>query len=147
MTSFEITQTIISIVAIVISIISLIYTNNISKKQTQLKMKENYYQPVFQDMLINIFPQVFTNFIDIKNNAVYIEASTEFEKAIGDFRKKVKFLQFIDLDIYNKIDKLLIDIDENIVLLCSNRDNKEEKIQKTHKLVIKLYHEINNYYK
>lgn len=62
MTSFEITQTIISIVAIVISIISLIYTNNISKKQTQLKMKENYYQPVFQDMLINYISPGFYKF-------------------------------------------------------------------------------------
>lgn len=147
MTPFEIAQVVTGVIAILLSIASLIYTNHISKKQTKLKMKENYYQPVFQKMLLVTFPNVFTSFIDIKNNTVYIEASNDFEKAIGEFRKKIKFLQFIDITVYNNIDSLLVKIDDDIVLLCSDRDNKEEKIKEIHNLVNQVYDEINKYYK
>ncbi len=147
MTPFEIAQVVTSVLAILLSIASLIYTNHISKKQTKLKMKENYYQPVFQEMLLVTFPNVFTSFIDIKNNIVYTEASNDFEKAIGEFRKKIKFLQFIDITVYNNIDSLLVKIDDDIVLLCSDRDNKEEKIKEIHNLINQLYDEINEYYK
>lgn len=146
MTPFEITQVVTNVLAIILSIASLIYTNHISKKQTKLKMKENYYQPVFQEMLLVTFPNVFTSFIDIKNNIVYTEASNDFEKAIGEFRKKIKFLQFIDITVYNNIDSLLVKIDDDIVLLCSDRDNKEEKIKEIHNLINQLYDEINKYY-
>ena len=87
------------------------------------------------------------SFIDIKNNIVYTEASNDFEKAIGEFRKKIKFLQFIDITVYNNIDSLLVKIDDDIVLLCSDRDNKEEKIKEIHNLINQLYDEINEYYK
>lgn len=147
MTTFEKFQTIASFIAIGISILSIIYTSIVSKKQTKLKMKENYYEPIFKDMLLIKLSQVFTDFVDIKKNKVYPKASDNFEKAIGEFRKRIKFLQFMDFKTYNIIDNLLISIDENIVLLCCNVDNKEEKIQKTHNLVKKLYNEINKYYK
>ncbi len=147
MEAFEVIQAVCSILAILISLGSIIYTHIISRKQTQLKMRENYYQPVFEEMLITKLPQVFTNFIDIKKRTIYEEASTEFEKTIGEFRKKIKFLQFADIDMYNIIDDLLIQIDDDIVLLCSNRENKDEKICSIHELMKKLYKEINNYYK
>lgn len=147
MDTFETIQSVCSILAILISLGSIIYTYIISGKQTKLKMRENYYQPVFEEMLIKKLPQVFTDFIDIKKRIVYEGASTEFEKTIGEFRKKIKFLQFADIDMYNIIDDLLIKIDDDIVLLCSNRENKEEKISSIHELMKKLYKEINNYYK
>lgn len=94
-------------------------------------------------MLLVTFPNVFTGFTDIKNNTVYIEASNDFEKAIREFRKKIKFLQFIETTVYNNIDSLLVKIDYDIVLLCSDRNNKEEKNKEIHNLVKQLYNEIN----
>lgn len=110
-------------------------------------MKENYYQPVFQEMLLHELPCVFTRFIDIKRKAVYKNASSDFEKTIGEFRKKIRFLQFSDLDMYNTIDDLLVKIDEDIVLLCSDRDNEEDKMNSIYELMKKLYNEIDKYYK
>ena len=146
MTAFEITQVVTNAIAIFLSILSLICSASISNKQKKLNMKEHYYQPVFQELLLVTFPETFTNFINIKNKKYYINASTDFEQTIGLFRKKIKFLQFADYDAYNKIDDLLIQIDECVVLLCSNKENKEEKILNIHNLVKKLYEEINKYY-
>lgn len=147
MSNFEKIQIVTNVIAIILSIISLIYTYIISKKQAKLKMKENYYQPVFQDMLLIELPKAFTDFINIKKEVIYPESSNNFEKIIGEFRKKIKFLQFTDINVYNNIDDLLIKIDENIVLLCCNKENQGKKIKETHELVSTLYTEINNYYK
>lgn len=146
MTIFEKTQLITNVFALLLSIISLLYSAYISNKQKKLNMKEHYFEPIFQDLMLIDFPNAYTNFIDIKTKKYYITSSTNFEKIIGLFRTKIKFLQFADLNVYEKIDDLLIKIDEHTVLLCTISDNKEEEILIIHNLVKKLYEAINKYY-
>lgn len=132
--------------AIGISIFSLIKSNSTEKKQRKIKLRENYYEPVFKEMMTKEYPRVFNNFIDIKNNKVSKDNSNDFEKIISNFRKNIRYMMFTDDDIYKVIDDILIEIDEKIVILSTREENKEENIKKICELSNNLYKNINKYF-
>ncbi len=146
MTPFETSQIITSSLAILISVGSIIYSHYISKKQIELKIKENYYQPVFQDILLTEFPETFSKFLNVDKHIIYPDNSMELERLIGKFRKKIKFIQFVDEKFYKTLNDLLIQIDEDIVILCSDLESKDNKINTIKLSVRKLYCEINKFF-
>lgn len=133
-------------IAIGISIFALIKSNSTEKKQRKIKLRENYYEPVFKEIMTKEYPRVFNNFIDIKNNKVSKDNSNDFEKIISNFRKNIRYMMFTDDDIYKVIDDILIEIDEKIVILSTREENIEENIKKTCELSNNLYKNINKYF-
>ncbi len=133
-------------IAIGISIFALIKSNSTEKKQRKIKLRENYYEPVFKEIMTKEYPRVFNNFIDIKNNKVSKDNSNDFEKIISNFRKNIRYMMFTDDDIYKVIDDILIEIDEKIVILSTREENIEENIKKICELSNNLYKNINKYF-
>lgn len=137
---------VLDVIAIGISIFALIKSDNTEKMQRKIKLRENYYEPVFKEIMTKEYPKVFNNFIDIKNNKVSKDNSTDFEKIISNFRKNIKYMMFTDHDIYKVIDDILIEIDEKIVILSTREENIEENIKKICELSNNLYTNINKYF-
>lgn len=137
---------ILDAITIGISIFALIKSNSTEKKQRKIKLRENYYEPVFKEIMTNHYPRAFNNFIDIKNNIISKDSSTDFEKVISDFRKNIRYMMFTDNDIYKVIDNILIEIDDKIVILCTKEENIEENIRKICSLSKILYENINKYF-
>ena len=133
-------------IAIGISIFALIKSNSTEKKQRKIKLRENYYEPIFKEIMTKEYPRVFNNFIDIKNNKISKDNSNDFERTISDFRKNLRYMMFTDDSTYKIIDDILIEIDEKIVILCTKEENIEENIKKMCVLSDNLYKNINNYF-
>ena len=133
-------------IAIGISIFALIKSNSTEKKQRKIKLRENYYEPIFKEIMTKEYPRVFNNFIDIKNNKISKDNSNDFERTISDFRKNIRYMMFTDDSAYKIIDDILIEIDEKIVILCTKEENIEEDIKKMCDLSNNLYKNINKYF-
>ena len=132
--------------AVIVSIWSLIKSTITSRKQKQIKLRENYYEPVFKEIMTKKYPKIFTDFVNIKTNQICVEKSTDFENLIGEFRKNIKYLIFTNSDIYEKLEKVLIDIDEKIVILCTKDENRKENIEIITELSKSLYSIVDNYF-
>ena|GEM_PF-4813958 len=144
--SLDVIRTIIAALAFMFSLVSLAYTHIVSCKQKRIKLRENYYEPVFKKMMTEVFPEVFTDFVNLQNGKIYKNSATAFEDAIGTFREKLKFMQFTDIKRYTKIDSMLLEIDDTIVILYSKDEIREEKIEELFYLMKQLYSEIDKYF-
>lgn len=145
-TIIKMLQKILKYLPIIISTLSLIISVFTVKKQKIIKLRENYYEPVFKEILTKDFPNVFTNFVDINKKIIYKEQSTPFEELLTNFRKKIKYLMFTDEKIFNKLNNLIIEIDELIIILCTKEENKEKNIDNISKQSKLLYKYINDYF-
>lgn len=145
-TPFEKFSIVMMIITLALSITSIIWSYTTSKKTNKISLREKYYNDVFKNILIKQIPDLYTKFINTDNKTVDESISVEFESTIGELRKKIKFLKFTNEKVYTKMDKVLVKIDDAIVLLSSKMDSferiqpdMEQSIKEIYKLVEKHY--------
>lgn len=78
--------------------------------------------------------------------AQMIKLEKKFEIYISNFRKKIRFLSFIDNKNYKIIDDALVKLEEEVILLPKIKNNKEEHLKKFNKLIKLIYKKINNHF-
>lgn len=136
---YYIVTTIISTSALIISIIN-------SVKNNKLNLRTKYYDIIFKDAVLMELPDCYQNYVSITTKSVNKEYSENFEKFIGNFRSKIRFLEFSNNKFYKKLDSILVDIDTDVVLLYSREEHFDKYNDKLYNDIKKLYAQIDKYY-
>lgn len=113
MNIIEIISIIISFLALVVSIFTI---RSNRKYDFNLKV---YYEP-FNDILINILPSACNRLYNTNQNIVYREYCEDFSSVILLFNSKLNFVQFINREKYNIVQKLLIKLDDIACRMCDS---------------------------
>ena len=130
---------IISTSAFVLSVINSI-------KNNKLNLRTKYYDIVFKDAVLMELPECYQNYVSITTKSINKEYSEIFEKFIGDFRNKIRFLEFNNNKFYKKLDSILVDIDADVILLYSREENFDKYNDKLYNDIKRLYIQIDKYY-
>ena len=136
---YYIVTTIISTSALIISIIN-------SVKNKKLNLRTKYYDIIFKDAVLMELPDCYQNYVSISTKSVNKEYSENFEKFIGNFRNKIRFLEFSNNKFYKKLDSILVDIDTDVVLLYSREEHFDKYNNKLYNDIKRLYTQIDKYY-
>lgn len=136
---YYIVTTIISTSALIISIIN-------SVKNNKLNLRTKYYDIIFKDAVLMELPDCYQNYVSITTKSVNKEYSENFEKFIGGFRNKIRFLEFSNNKFYKKLDNILVDIDTDVVLLYSREEHFDKYNDKLYNDIKRLYTQIDKYY-
>lgn len=132
-------------ISFIIALISLVYSIYNSRKINKLNMRNNYFD-IFKEDLTKNMPDFRSRFISEESDKSSDEVGKEFEKYINDFRKKIRFLSYIDNKNYKKIDKSLVKLEEEIILLPTRKKNRDEHIKNIDKLMKYIYKKINKHF-
>ncbi|XZH20891.1 hypothetical protein ACSW87_05325 [Clostridium perfringens] len=147
---------ILSIIAIVVSIITLIRTNkankDISRETNELSKKiaenANELNKKIAEKGLNkqFFEEIFFEDI-VKNLPSSLDTLEETEDIILSILEKAKFYKYFEKDFYNSIKEDLFEIDEILINLDSK--NREIFEIKKEKILIKIesfYEKLRSYY-
>ena len=135
----------VSVISMVISTANVLYSIYISQKVNKLNMRNNYFN-IFKEDLTETIPEYYYKFISEESNGTNDQVGKEFEIYIPNFRKKIRFLSFIDNKNYKIIDDALVKLEEEVILLPKIKNNKEEHLKKFNKLIKLIYKKINNHF-
>ncbi|MDD3187026.1 MAG: hypothetical protein PHD02_00950 [Bacilli bacterium] len=145
MTNYECITISISIISIILAAASAGFTFYSSMKINKFNMRNNYYD-LFKDDLTLLIPKYCTDFISEQSQKCNDEVSEEFEKYINNFRGKIKFLNYVDKKNAKKLDNLLIELEEEIIVLPTRTKNIKSHIKRFNYLINKIYIKINKHF-
>lgn len=132
----------ISIIAIIISIWSAIWTVN---KNNKSSYKNNVYEDALKDPLHLELPKLVQRSIDYKNKKVNDEEIDKFQDFLIELRNKILVFKYMDENFYKEIDNIIIKIDDNIVLITNKKENFENRYEELVKQIKALYKCIEKY--
>lgn len=139
------TEIVLSIITILISAAAFIYSLVNSDKINRINLRINYFD-IFKDDLTKLIPEFYTSFITNESYIVNDSIGLEFEEYINKFRKKIKFLKFVDKKGYTKLDANLIKLEEEIIILPTRKENREEHILLIDNIIKKIYKTLNKHF-
>ena len=112
----------ISIIAIIISVWSVIWTVHRNNKSSY---KNNVYEDILKNALHIKLPMYMQKSINLRNRTVNNNEIGKFQDFLLDLRGKILVFKYMDEKFYKEIDKIIIKIDDNIVLINNKQDNFE----------------------
>lgn len=112
----------ISIIAIIISVWSVIWTVHRNNKSSY---KNNVYEDILKNALHIKLPMYMQKSINLSNRTVNNNEIGKFQDFLLDLRGKILVFKYMDEKFYKEIDKIIIKIDDNIVLINNKQDNFE----------------------
>lgn len=133
---FDWSTLILSVLAIIISIWSAIWT---SKRVEKSNYKSKLYENILQEPLQVKIPELLQKSIDFNKKTVNDISINEFEEYIGEFRRKIIVFKYINKKFYEKLNDTIIKIDEVLVLMIARKENIEYKFEELYKLVENMY--------
>lgn len=122
----------ISIIAIVISIWTVF-------RNESIQFKNKFYDKILQNPLQDDLPKLINEAINVERSDINEESCTKLEEYIGEFRQRILVFKYNDERFYRKIDKVLVDIDEQLVVMVNRNKNFSKKYSEFLNLVKKLY--------
>lgn len=132
----------ISIIAIIISIWSAIWTVHRNNKSSY---KNNVYEDILKDSLHNELPIYMQKSIDFKNKKVNDNEIDKFQDFLMELRSKILVFKYMDEKFYKEIDEIIIKIDDNIVLINNKQENFENRYEELVNQIKALYKCIEEY--
>lgn len=133
---FDWATLIISILAIIISIWSAVWTvwkNN----------KQNYnnflYEDILKKKLHKELPSLIHDAINISTKKADNTKISKLEKCIGELRKDILIFKYQKPIFYEKLDSILIKLDEQIVVINSRTENFDKKYEEITAEIKKMY--------
>lgn len=126
----------ISILAIIISIWSAIWTVHRNNKSNY---KTNVYDDVLKSALHNELPKFMQKSIDFENKKINDIEIDKFQDFLINLRKKILVFKYMDNKFYNEFDKIIIQIDDNIVLITNKKENFENRYNELVNNIKSLY--------
>lgn len=138
-------EVILSVITIFISLIALIFSMISAYKINRINLRMNYFD-IFKNDLTKELPKFYTSFITNESYIVNDNVGKEFEDYINDLRVKIKFLKFIDEKNYKVLDKKLIELEENIIILPTRIENKDKYIHEIENNIKDIYKKVNKHF-
>lgn len=133
---FDRATLILSVIAIIISIWSAIWT---VKKNNKQNYNNSLYEDILKDDLNKKMPILIHKSIDIKRKCVNDKEINEIEEFLSELRESILVFKYINPNFYKKLDEIIVNIDENIVLIST----RSEKFNKRYEILMseikKLY--------
>lgn len=133
---FDWATLILSLIAVIISIWSVIWTVKKSNKQNY---NNSLYQDILKEDLNKKMPILIHRSIDAKSKCVNDEEINELEEFLSELRESILVFKYINPDFYNKLDGIIVNIDENIVLISTRNENFEKRYAILMSEIKKLY--------
>ncbi len=139
---FDWATLIISIIAIIISIWSAIWTVN---KNNKSSYKNNIYEDILKNSLHIELPKHMQKSIDYKTKTVNDEEIDNFQDFLIELRNRILIFKYMDDKFYKKIDDIIIKIDDNIVLIINKKENFNDRYDELLKDIKDLYRCVEKY--
>lgn len=139
---YDISTLVISIVALIISIWSAIWT---ARQNNKLSFKNHVYEDLLKKPLQVDLPKFVQKSIDYTNKKIDDEIIDEFQDFLMNFREQILLFKFTNERFYKKIDNIIIKIDDNIVLITNKQENFEVRYNELVKQVKELYRCVEKY--
>ncbi len=146
MTIFEIIYVILLVLTLGMSIISLKVSLAVSQKDQAIKIREKYYDEIFSEMITKKIPYLYNKFVNKEIGNINVSISSKFEKEIGFFREKIRFLEFNYPNFYKELDSQLIDLDDKVVLLSTKPENVQRLIPEFYDGISNVYRLVERFY-
>ena len=133
---FDWATLIISILAIIISIWSAVWTVLKNNKQNY----NNFlYEDILKKKLNKELPSLIHEAINISTKKTDNEKITKLEDLIGELRKDILIFKYQKTSFYERLDSILIKLDEQIVLINSRSENFDKKYEEITEEIKKMY--------
>ena len=133
---FDWATLIISILAIIISIWSVIWTVRKNNKQSYNNI---LYEDILQEKLHKDMPLLINKSIDVVGRCVNQEGIDELEDFLAELREAILVFKYNNPQFYKSLDKIIVNIDEKIVIISTRNENFEERYEKLIEEIKKLY--------
>lgn len=133
----------LSIIAIVISIASIVYTYITAKRVTQKTLNKDFFEKIYFDYIIVKIPEALLQ-LEYKSELVETENEcTKLNNLIQEVLNKSIFYKFFDKEFYENVRKILIELDE--LTICASEPRLSTETFREYKL--KITESINSLYK
>lgn len=139
---FNWTTLTISIIAIIISIWSVIWTVN---KNNKSSYKNNVYEDILKNPLHKELPSFIQKVINVETRKINENEIDKFQEFLMGLRKEILFFKYMDNKFYNEIDSIIMQIDDNIVLMINKKENFDYRYEELIKQVKRLYKCVEKY--
>lgn len=133
---FDWATLILSGIAIIISIWSAIWTVHRNNKSSY---KNNLYEEVLKKALQKELPSLMQRSIDINSKTTNDIEINKFEEFLMCLRKDILVFKYTDNKFFEKIEKTILKIDDNVVLISTRKENFEKRYAELVKEIKKLY--------
>jgi hypothetical protein len=133
---FDRATLILSVIAIMISIWSAIWTVRKNNKQNY---NNSLYEDILKDDLQKKMPMLIHKSIDVKRKCVNDQEINEIEEFLSKLRESILVFKYIDSEFYRKLDEIIVNIDENIVLISTRNENFDKRYAMLMSEIKKLY--------
>ena len=133
---FDRATLILSVIAIMISIWSAIWTVRKNNKQNY---NNSLYEDILKDDLQKKMPMLIHKSIDVKRKWVNDQEINEIEEFLSKLRESILVFKYIDSEFYRKLDEIIVNIDENIVLISTRNENFDKRYAMLMSEIKKLY--------
>ena len=139
---FDKATMILSIIALVISVWSVIWT---ARKNNRSSFKNNLYDDILKEALHINLPKLVQRSIDYGNKKVNDNEIDKLQDLLMELRSKILVFTYINEKFYNEIDSIIIKIDETIVLMINKKENFERKYEELMGHIKALYKCVEKY--
>ncbi|KEH89612.1 hypothetical protein Z965_02395 [Clostridium novyi A str. BKT29909] len=143
-------KNILDIIAIIVSIASAIFSfkaTKVTKKVANKTLNKKFFEDIYFNEIIEKLPYTLSK-IQSKEGRLSKNCNDAI-KIIMRLLDKSKFYKYFDEKFYGEISGVLIELDENLVLMCDEKllkENLEKYISKTQALTNKFYSILRQYY-
>ena len=139
---FDWATLVLSIIAIIISIWSVIWTVNRTNKYSY---KNNLYDDVLKVQLHKELPSFIQRSIDLNSKSINDEEIDKFQEFLGKLRVDLLVFKYMDNKFYEEIDNIILKIEDNIVLIVNKKENFDKRYEELVCQVKKLYKCVEKY--
>jgi len=138
---FDWATLILSLIAVVISIWSVIWT---VKKNNKQNYNNSLYEDILKEDLNKKMPILIHRSIDINRKCVDNEEINKVEEFLSTLRETILVFKYINADFYKELDEIIVNIDEIVVLISTRTENFDKRYESLIKEIKKLYQCIEN---
>jgi len=133
--------------ACIISIVTWYKNNEVTKKIAEKTINKKYFEEIYFEYITFKLPSVLTKIQNGEGNLS--EICNEANNIIIDLIERSQFYKYFEVDFYNDIKNILINIDEKLIFI-SERDVDKFILEKYRieitALSEKFYEVLKNYY-
>ncbi len=116
----------VSIVALIVSVISLIITISVKKKIARKTLSKDYFDRVFSNIMFEIIPQKIVKSLELKNGRLKKEIE-RVEDVILEALETVRAYQYLEEDFYLSFYQSMTDLESLVLELIELSDNSFTK--------------------
>lgn len=139
---FDWATLVLSVIAIIISIWSVVWTVNRTNKSSY---KNNLYDDILKEQLHKELPNFIQKSIDLNSKSIDEMEIDKFQEFLSKLRVNLLVFKYMDNKFYEEIDDIILKIEDNIVLIINKKENFDKRYEELVCQVKKLYKCVEKY--